>query len=74
MAEMDLRFQLLSRETASRDGTLVWKIRDYERRKRGAVNGRTLSLYSQPFYSSRFGYKMCARVYLNGDGMGKNNE
>ena len=69
MAEMDLRFQLL--ETASYDGTLVWKIRDYERRKRDAVNGRTLSLYSQPFYSSRFGYKMCARVYLNGDGMGK---
>lgn len=69
MAEMDLRFQLL--ETASYDGTLVWKIRDYERRKRDAVSGRTLSLYSQPFYSSRFGYKMCARVYLNGDGMGK---
>nr|QNL15300.1 TNF receptor-associated factor 3-like protein [Littorina littorea] len=69
MAEMDLRFQLL--ETASYDGTLVWKIRDYERRKRDAVNGRTLSLYSQPFYSGRFGYKMCARVYLNGDGMGK---
>lgn len=69
MAEMDLRFQLL--ETASYDGTLVWKIRDYDRRKRDAVNGRTLSLYSQPFYSHRFGYKMCARVYLNGDGMGK---
>ncbi|KAK7104049.1 TNF receptor-associated factor 3-like [Littorina saxatilis] len=69
MAEMDLRFQLL--ETASYDGTLVWKIRDYERRKRDAVNGRTLSLYSQPFYTGRFGYKMCARVYLNGDGMGK---
>ncbi|XP_025104197.1 TNF receptor-associated factor 3-like [Pomacea canaliculata] len=69
MAEMDLRFQLL--ETASYDGMLVWKIRDYERRKRDAVNGRTLSLYSQPFYTGRFGYKMCARVYLNGDGMGK---
>lgn len=69
MAEMDLRFQLL--ETASYDGTLVWKIRDYARRKRDAVNSRTLSLYSQPFYTNRFGYKMCARVYLNGDGMGK---
>uniref|UniRef100_A0A3B3RTN9 MATH domain-containing protein n=1 Tax=Paramormyrops kingsleyae TaxID=1676925 RepID=A0A3B3RTN9_9TELE len=31
----------------------------------------TLSLYSQPFYTGYFGYKMCARVYLNGDGMGK---
>ena len=30
-----------------------------------------MSLYSQPFYTNRFGYKMCGRVYLNGDGMGK---
>ena len=30
-----------------------------------------MSLYSQPFYTSRYGYKMCGRVYLNGDGMGK---
>ena len=30
-----------------------------------------MSLYSQPFYTGRFGYKMCGRVYLNGDGMGK---
>ena len=33
--------------------------------------GSTLSLYSQPFYTSRYGYKMCARVYLNGDGAGR---
>lgn len=70
LAELDLRFQVL--ETASYDGTLLWKIRDYSRRKQEAVTGKTLSLYSQPFHSSRFGYKMCARVYLNGDGMGKN--
>lgn len=69
LAEYDLRFQCL--ETASYDGTLVWKIRDYARRKRDAVTGPTSSLYSQPFYTSKFGYKMCARVYLNGDGMGK---
>jgi len=30
-----------------------------------------LSLYSQPFYTSRYGYKMCARVYLNGVGAGR---
>ncbi|XP_038642144.1 TNF receptor-associated factor 3-like isoform X2 [Scyliorhinus canicula] len=69
LAEIDLRFQLL--ETASYNGKLVWKIRDYTRRKQEAVSGKTLSLYSQPFYTSSFGYKMCARVYLNGDGMGK---
>lgn len=69
LAELDLRFQVL--ETASYDGILMWKIRDYYRRKQEAKSGRTLSLYSQPFYTSRTGYKMCARVYLNGDGMGK---
>ena len=30
-----------------------------------------MSLYSQPFYTGRYGYKMRGRVYLNGDGMGK---
>lgn len=60
IAELDLRFQLV--ETASFDGNLLWKIRDYKRRKLDAVQGRTISLYSQPFYTSRRGYKMCARV------------
>ncbi|XP_042194173.1 TNF receptor-associated factor 3 [Callorhinchus milii] len=69
LADMDLRFQVL--ETASYNGKLIWKIREYTRRKQEAVSGKTLSLYSQPFYTGYFGYKMCARVYLNGDGMGK---
>ncbi|KAG8449268.1 hypothetical protein GDO86_016078 [Hymenochirus boettgeri] len=69
LADMDLRFQVM--ETASYNGVLIWKIRDYKRRKQEAVMGKTLSLYSQPFYTGYFGYKMCARVYLNGDGMGK---
>jgi len=69
LADMDLRFQVL--ETASYNGVLIWKIRDYKRRKQEAVMGKTLSLYSQPFYTGYFGYKMCTRVYLNGDGMGK---
>ncbi|XP_052475900.1 TNF receptor-associated factor 3 isoform X2 [Carassius gibelio] len=69
LAEMDLKLQVL--ETASFNGVLIWKIRDYKRRKQEAVVSKNLSLYSQPFYTGYFGYKMCARVYLNGDGMGK---
>ncbi|XP_064600729.1 TNF receptor-associated factor 3-like [Liolophura sinensis] len=69
LAEMDIRFQIL--ETASYNGQLMWKIRDYKRRKQEAISGKTISLYSQPFYMHRFSYKMCARVYLNGDGVGK---
>ena len=69
LAESDLRFRLL--ETAAFEGRLIWRIPNYSRRKRDAIEGRTASLYSQPFYSSYYGYKMCARVYLNGDGLGK---
>jgi len=69
LAEYDMRFHVL--ETASFDGILLWKIKDYDRRKNEAVGNRVISLYSQPFYTSRHGYKMCARIYLNGDGMGK---
>ena len=69
LAEHELRFQIM--ETANYEGVLLWKIKDFARRKRDADSGKTLSLYSQPFYTSRYGYKMCARIYLNGDGMGK---
>ena len=67
--DQELRVQLLERATY--DGVLLWKIDDFERRRKEAINGVTMSLYSIPFYTSRHGYKMCARVYLNGDGMGK---
>lgn len=69
LAEVDLRLQML--ESASFDGILLWKIRGYTQRKMEAILGKTPSLYSQPFYTSYRGYKMCARVYLNGDGAGK---
>lgn len=57
-------------ETVNYSGVLMWKIRDYNQRKQDAKAGKTNSLYSQPFYTGPYGYKMCARVYLNGDGMG----
>lgn len=66
-----LERSVLLLESASYDGTLLWKISDYTRRKQAAVAGKILSRHSQPFYTHRYGYKMCARVYLNGDGVGK---
>ena len=68
--DQELRIQLLERATYN--GVLVWKIDEFERRKREAMEGVTMSLYSTPFYTGRHGYKMCARIYLNGDGLGKN--
>ena len=67
--DQELRIQLLERATYN--GVLLWKIDEFDRRRREAVDGVTMSLYSTPFYTSRHGYKMCARIYLNGDGTGK---
>ncbi len=57
--------------TDSYNGVLLWKISEFEHRRREAIEAATLSLYSTPFYTSTCGYKMGARVYLNGDGLGK---
>ncbi|XP_077986633.1 TNF receptor-associated factor 2-like isoform X2 [Glandiceps talaboti] len=71
LAEQDLRIQSL--EMASYDGTLLWKIPNFAKKRQDAISGKTLSIYSPCCYTSRHGYKMCARIYLNGDGMGKGN-
>ena len=55
----------------SYNGTLLWKIEGYQRKRQDAINGVKTALYSPPFYSSQYGYKMCAKLYLNGDGFGK---
>ncbi|CAF1575891.1 unnamed protein product [Rotaria sp. Silwood1] len=53
---------------ASYDGTLVWKITNFQEKMIDAQSERQTSIYSPPFYSSSTGYKMRARLYLNGDG------
>ncbi|XP_023375265.1 TNF receptor-associated factor 5 [Otolemur garnettii] len=63
------RFKLL--EGACYNGKLIWKVTDYKKKKREAVDGHTVSIFSQSFYTSRCGYRLCARAYLNGDGSGK---
>ena len=45
----------------------IWKIPKLQRVR----EFKKLSLYSTPFYTSHPGYKMCLRLYLNGDGSGK---
>ncbi len=55
----------------SYNGTLLWKIESYQRKRQDAINGVKTALYSPPFYSAQHGYKMCAKIYMNGDGSGK---
>ncbi|KAM6372333.1 TNF receptor-associated factor 1 isoform 1-T1 [Pluvialis apricaria] len=66
-----LHKSLLFSEQASYDGVFLWKITDVGRKLQDSVTGRTVSLYSPAFYTAKYGYKVCLRVYLNGDGTGK---
>ena len=65
----DLEEYVKKQEFLSYDGQLTWKITEYARKRSEAVNGQKVSFDSPCFYTSRYGYKMCARIYLNGDGI-----
>ncbi|CAF1295177.1 unnamed protein product [Rotaria sordida] len=52
----------------SYDGMSIWKITNFREKMIDAESERQTSIYSPPFYSSPNGYKMRARLYLNGDG------
>ena len=69
---LSIEERIINQEKASYDGTLLWKLNNIHERIQEAKSGRQTSLYSPPFYTSRNGYKMCSRIYLNGDGNGRN--
>ena len=69
ISDVDLQFQ--ASLVTSYNGQFVWRIPDLSRRIRDAKQGKVTSIYSPPFYTSKSGYKMCIRTYLNGDGMGE---
>ena len=69
MADLNLRMDIM--DVKSTNGVLLWKIGDLQRRLAEARSKKTPSLYSAPFYTSNGGYKMCCRVYLDGDGIGR---
>ena len=68
VSEMELQLQASIASTY--DGSFMWRIPDIMKHRREAINGQVTSLYSPPFYTAKNGYKMCIRIYLNGDGMG----
>ena len=69
MRDLTKRVNIL--EVQSRNGIFVWKIDSVHERIGNAKSGSAVSLYSPPFTTSNHGYRMCLRVYLNGDGSGK---
>ena len=58
-------------ENASYDGRLLWKVDNISSRMMLAEKGEVTALHSAPTYTNRYGYKFCARLYLNGDGIGR---
>ncbi|KAK2711021.1 TNF receptor-associated factor 4-like isoform X1 [Artemia franciscana] len=67
-----LRSQI-SRMNLNYSGTLVWKISDYSTRLAEAKLKEGFELISPPFYTSQYGYKLQASVFLNGNGSGENS-
>ncbi|XP_044045279.1 TNF receptor-associated factor 5 isoform X4 [Siniperca chuatsi] len=58
-------------EATSYDGKLIWKIDNFRNRREAEAKGQPPCLSSVPFHTGRCGYKMAAKVYLNGDGEGR---
>lgn len=54
-----------------RNANFIWRFTDFEFHRLNAANNGRLSVTSDPFYTSDFGYKMCLRLYPAGDGVGK---
>ena len=69
LEDHDFRLSLI--ENSNHDGSMIWKIPQFSQRKADAENGKYTSIFSLPFYSGRYGYKMCLRLYIMGDGIGK---
>ena len=69
LEDCDFRLSLI--ENSNHDGTMIWKIPQFSQRRADAENGKYTSIFSLPFYSGRYGYKMCLRLYIMGDGIGK---
>ena len=67
--EVGLKVDILA--VRSTNGILIWKVNEVEKRIEEAKTGKILSLYSPPFFTSLHGYRMCLRLYLDGDGQGK---
>ena len=53
------------------NGTLLWKIDGFACKRQNAISGLQTFIDSPPFFTSQGGYKMRARIYMDGNGVGK---
>ncbi|XP_043354981.1 TNF receptor-associated factor 2 isoform X7 [Dermochelys coriacea] len=71
LAMADMEQKIRDMEASTYDGIFIWKITDFARKRQEAIAGRCPAIFSPAFYTSKYGYRMCLRVYLNGDGTGR---
>lgn len=70
-SQINLEERIANIENVSYNGNLIWKINNIRDKIQEAITGRQPSISSPPFYTSKTGYKMCVKLYLNGDGLGR---
>ena len=68
LKNLELSIQLADNKRVT--GEFILKINDYQQRFANAKLCNE-AFHSAPFYTDSYGYKVCLRVYLNGDGMGR---
>ena len=54
-------------QTSDSDGTITWPMIEFLRRKTALMETNIPYIDSPPFYTGKSGYKLCLRVYLDGD-------
>ena len=62
--ELSIYIEVL--ENSSYNGKMLWRINNFTNRRK-----ETPIVHSAPVYTDQYGYKLCMRMYLNGDGDGK---
>ncbi|XP_055685595.1 TNF receptor-associated factor 4 [Lutzomyia longipalpis] len=61
----------VSKLSTNYTGTLLWKVTDWAAKMVEAKSKDGLELISPPFYTSQYGYKLQASMFLNGNGPGE---
>lgn len=68
LAELSAKTNIIYRSTATQ---LIWKIDNYTEKFTEAKAGKKGNIFSPPFMSCRYGYKLALSASLNGDGKAK---
>ena len=63
----------LEKAATSKDGVLIWKIKNVSQKMEDAKSSEGLELVSLPFFTSDCGYKLQASLFLNGNGGGEDS-